>query len=455
MSTAYGPNAGIYYTLDGSDPWFDSMPYTGAFKVPASATIRAIAFNSTYTDSAAAAPVTVQIWVAFPLSAGTAGGGTINISPPPYAGTNLYVSNTVVTLTATPAVGWSFISWTGDSTDTSNVTTLVMNQPRSVQAVFGTSLNLVTIGQGQVTNNPAAGLYPYGSSAQLIAMPAPGSYFFGWAGAASGFSNPLSIQATNASGITALFATNRPGQVSLVVLHGTNGTVAASPFSNVYTNGETLTLTASPNPLHIFTGWTGDVTATNNPLTLVLDSSKVLTANFVPGTETNPPVITQGPLSGTVGPGDTTTLSFQLTGNGPFTYQWDFNGAPIAGATNSTLTLTNFSVSQIGLYWVLVTGLVGNATSPAASLAVFGAGTAQSGGQTFPLLFLNGLPGASYNLEYSTGFANWTLLAPITLSGSEVYYVDDPVSEHPRRFYRAVPQYDTGQPPIPFRASSR
>jgi hypothetical protein len=216
--------------------------------------------------------------------------------------------------------------------------------------------------------------------------------------------------------------------------------VAVSPFTNVYTTGEIATLTASPAGGYIFSGWTGDVTATSNPLVLLLDNSKYITANFVPGTATNPPVITHGPPNTTVSPGESTLLSFQLTGDGPFTYQWRFNGSAIPGATNATLALTNCSLANIGLYTVLVTGQVGTAISPAASLALFSVDTAQADALTFPLLILNGLVGASYHLEYSTDLTNWTLLAPVTLQDGEAYFTDDPLPEHARRFYRAVPQ---------------
>ena len=44
--------------------------------------------------------------------------------------------------------GWSFLRWTGDRTATTNVTTVLMDRPRAVQAVFETSLNLPTNGNG-------------------------------------------------------------------------------------------------------------------------------------------------------------------------------------------------------------------------------------------------------------------------------------------------------------------
>jgi hypothetical protein len=442
ISSTFSPASEVYYTLDGTEPDFTAIRYSGAFTLTNSATLRAIAYNSTYTDSAEAAPIYIQIWPTYPLSTSTPGGGSISVSPAAYSGGNRYVSNTVVTLTATPFNGWSFIHWTGGSTATTNVTSALMNRPRAVQAVFGTSLNRFTNGNGQILLNPPAGPYPYGSVVQLTALPASGSYFFGWAGAASGFNNPLSIQATNASGMTALFGALNANQVSLTALPSGNGTVSVSPYKNVYTNGETVSLTAVPAANNVFTGWSGDASGSLNPLALVLNTSKLVTASFAAGTPTNPPVITQPPLSRTLSTGESTTLSFQVTGDGPFAYQWRFNGSPITGATGPILNLPRVTSSQAGLYSVVVTGLAGTATSSPTSVALFDLELAVSGSQTLPLLILDGAAGTRYRLECSGTLAptNWTLLAPVTLGDSQFYYVDDPLTNHPWRFYRAMPQ---------------
>ncbi|MCU0782511.1 MAG: chitobiase/beta-hexosaminidase C-terminal domain-containing protein [Verrucomicrobia bacterium] len=440
--TNTGSGAAIYFTLDGSSPDFTDIPYTGPFTLTSSATIRAIAYNAAYTDSAEAAPITVQIAPTYPLAASTPGGGSVSVSPAAYSDGNRYVSNTVVTLTATPASGWSFLHWTGDSSETTNVTTVLMDRPRAVQAVFGTSLNLFTNGNGQLLLNPATGPYAFGSTVQLTALPAPGAYFFGWAGAASGFSNPLFITATNASGLTALFGALNASQVSLTVLPNGNGTVSVSPGKNVYTNGETVTLTAWPGANQRFANWSGDASGNLNPLQLTLTASQVITANFVPGAATNPPVITQPPLSRTLSAGANTLLSFALTGDGPFAYQWRLNSSPLSGATNPALNLIGISSSEAGRYDVVVIGAGGSATSAPASVALLGLEMVLSSGPHLPLLTLDCAPGTSFQLEYSWDLSptNWNLLAPVTLSGNRLYYVDSPDTNDFRRFYRAVPQ---------------
>jgi trimeric autotransporter adhesin len=432
----------IYYTLDGTTPSFTASPYVAPFAMTNSATVRAVAYNATYTDSAESAPIQVQVWPTYPLTATTFGGGSGSVSPAAYTGGNRYLSNTVVTLTATPANGFAFLNWTGDSTDTTNVTTVLMNGPRNVQAVFGASLTLFTNGNGQMSLDPPTGPYPYGSTVRVTALPAAGSYFFGWAGGASGFANPLSLTITNPLALTALFAPLNANQVTLTTSVSGAGNVVVTPSKNVYANGDSVSLLAVPATNFIFSVWSGDASGTQNPLVLVLNSNKQVTAAFVLGSRTNPPVITQAPLSRTLSPGAATTFSCQLTGDGPFAYQWRLNGSPITGATQPTLFLASATTAQVGLYDVTVTGAAGVATSPAATLALLGLQTAQGSGQSFPLLILDGAPGTSYYLEaaWKLPATNWTLLSPITLQNSQWFYVDEPMLNHTQRFYRAVPR---------------
>lgn len=74
----------------------------------------------------------------------------------------------------------------------------------------------------------------------------------------------------------------------------------------------------------------------------------------------------------TVRSGTNVTFTVRAFGTGPFTYQWLFNGHPMAGATKSTLVLTNVGLEAVGSYSVAV-GVANHPlglTTPAATLAV-------------------------------------------------------------------------------------
>ncbi|MCC5841806.1 MAG: immunoglobulin domain-containing protein [Opitutales bacterium] len=93
-----------------------------------------------------------------------------------------------------------------------------------------------------------------------------------------------------------------------------------------------------------------------------------------------PPLIFTSPQSAAVPLGGTHTLTVSATANPPPTFQWYFNGAEIPGATEASLTLTDFDVSMIGDYSVIVSnGLEPDAESDVATLTQLFAPTAPSG----------------------------------------------------------------------------
>ena len=83
-----------------------------------------------------------------------------------------------------------------------------------------------------------------------------------------------------------------------------------------------------------------------------------------------PPTITSQPANLTVAVGGTATFSVTASGTAPLSYQWNFKGTNLSGATNSLLTLTNVQSSQAGNYAVLVTNLYGSVLSSNAMLTV-------------------------------------------------------------------------------------
>jgi hypothetical protein len=293
MSSSFGPDANIYYTLDGSAPSYLSIPYHGSFQLGRAATIRALAYDSAYLSSAEAAAISVQISPIYPLTATTPGGGSLSFSPAPYSGGNLFVSNTLVTVTATPSNGWSFLGWLGDASGSSPVVPLLMKRDMAVEALFGTTVGSNVLGAGQIQFSPRVPVYPFGATVGLTAIPQTGNYFINWAGALSGSNNPNVLVIASASPVvTALFGALAVGQYALTVLPQGAGSVAATPHTNRYSSGTVVALTPLPSPGESFIGWSGDAIGSQNPLGVTMDLSKVITASFTqhPLLSTAPPL---------------------------------------------------------------------------------------------------------------------------------------------------------------------
>ncbi|MFM8360929.1 MAG: immunoglobulin domain-containing protein, partial [Verrucomicrobiota bacterium] len=137
------------------------------------------------------------------------------------------------------------------------------------------------------------------------------------------------------------------------------------------------------------------------------------------------PVILTQPVDRTVYFGQTATFAVEATGNPSPAFQWLFKGAPLPGATNNPLVLTNASFDQLGLYGVVVTNAAGSVTSTNASLLVlptplpglaFGAYDPGSGDPaapapaSIPVRFTGS--GRETNLTFSLAFQTNTLANP-------------------------------------------
>jgi uncharacterized repeat protein (TIGR01451 family) len=94
-----------------------------------------------------------------------------------------------------------------------------------------------------------------------------------------------------------------------------------------------------------------------------ISSYAVLTVNL-------PPAINPQPVSTTTNQGASVTFAVGATGVSPLSYQWQFNGSNLAGATNATLTLSNVQTNQAGFYAVVVTNALGSTISSNAVLVV-------------------------------------------------------------------------------------
>ena len=111
------------------------------------------------------------------------------------------------------------------------------------------------------------------------------------------------------------------------------------------------------------------------PTGIVLDSTGAIYVSsagnniVMRGVLDTTPVITTQPQSSVLAIGSSTVLSVSATGGG-LSYQWKFEGTPLAGATASSYTLTNAQAAQSGRYTVDVSNSAGLTTSTVANLAI-------------------------------------------------------------------------------------
>jgi len=199
-----------------------------------------------------------------------------------------YVWGTPVTLTAHDSLGYHFSDWSGDTTVVLQDTlTVHMRANKAITATFNTAYYTVAVTavNGTVTRDPNWSSYPYGSTVDLTAGPAPGYSFTGWTGdtTVSYLSNPLALPMYKNRNITANFAELEvPPDSFVLVVSATNGTVAQLPLptGGKYDYGVAVKLTATGSTGYHSTGYTGDVTASTDTVTVMMTDDKDVTATF-------------------------------------------------------------------------------------------------------------------------------------------------------------------------------
>jgi|GEM_PF-1395522 len=135
-------------------------------------------------------------------------GGTTDPSPGSYK----YDTGTQVSIRAIPNSGYLFSGWTGQvplGHENDNPVTITMDSYRSIRANFILPCILALVaGTGGTTNpEPGSHTYDYGTLVSVTALPNSGYKFSGWAGDASGTTNPINITMDADKTITATFST--------------------------------------------------------------------------------------------------------------------------------------------------------------------------------------------------------------------------------------------------------
>ncbi|GEM_PF-3236417 len=275
------------------------------------------------------------------LTVNVAGSGSVAKNPD----SSNYLPGQIVGMKATPASGWHFIGWSGDTTSTSDTLAITMNGNRTVTATFDTNriLTVNIAGNGSVTKNPNLSVYSTGQAVGLKANAASGWHFIGWSGDTTATSDTLDITMNSNRTVTATFDTNRILNVNI----SGNGSVAKNPDKPFYSTGESVTLTAIPSAGWFFSSWSGDTATSSNPVTIVMISDKSVLAAFlvIPPVVANVKAFLQGPYDAA---GD--SLRTDLNGLSSLPLSQPYNIAP----WNYSGTESVGSIPPGAVDWVLV-----------------------------------------------------------------------------------------------------
>ena len=215
------------------------------------------------------------------LTISTTAGGTTDPEPDTYT----YYEGTEVTITATPDENYRFKEWTGDvleEQEKDNPLTIIMDSDKSVTANFIRQYTLTIVAGTGGTTDPIPDTHTHDSGTEITitAIPDENYRFLEWTGdVPEGYeiANPLTITVDSNKTITANFIQ----QHTLSITAGEGGTTNPVPSVYIYDVGAEVSITAVPDENYRFTGWAGDVTGTDNPLTIIMDSDKSVTANFI------------------------------------------------------------------------------------------------------------------------------------------------------------------------------
>src|SRR5712691_11334709 len=159
------------------------------------------------------------------------------------------------------------------------------------------------------------------------------------------------------AGQTATFTVVATGTVPLAYQWQKNGANISGATSVSYTTPATTTADSGSAFAVVVTNTAGTVTS----------AAATLTVNPAPVA----PAITTQPVNQTVTAGQTATFTVVATGTAPLGYQWQKNGASIAGATAASYTTPATTTADSGsAFTVVVTNTAGTVTSAAATLTV-------------------------------------------------------------------------------------
>ncbi|MGD0794600.1 MAG: InlB B-repeat-containing protein [Dehalococcoidales bacterium] len=354
----------------------------------------------------------------------TSAEGSVTVNPVP-GDDGKYTRGTVVTLTAKPASGYNWTSWSGTANDTSNPVQVTMNGNKQITANFEPRFSLiinnqlvigssVSFPEGSVTLSPSPGSddkYASGTEITLTAIPATGYGWKFWSGTSSDNSNPAKVTVSSDKHVTVTFElrfymTINNQAVTASSLTLTGGSVSISPAPGAdgrFAKDATAVLTATPAQGYRFDRWSGDIPATTTSITVAMNANKNITVVFIKVYTLNASVNPAG--GGTVSPASGGTYdensNVVLTATPAAGYRFDHWTGDATGNINP-ITLNMNAARSVTAYFVRVYSLTA-LVNPA------GSGSVSPGTGTFDEsanVTLTATPAAGYRFDHWSGDAS-------------------------------------------------
>ena len=252
-------------------------------------------------------------------------------------------------LTATPATGYDFISWTKNGTQVSTNTSYSFTVTEAANFVAHFQLQSFSINTSADPYNGGTinggGTYNYGQTCTLTATPSTGFDFVNWTknGSQVSTNSSYSFTVTETANYMAHFQLQ-----SFTINASSNPNNSGTIYgSGTYNYGQTCTLTATPNPGYTFLRWTknGTQVSSNEAYSFTVTEAASFVAhfqlnNYVINISANPS--NGGTVSGggAFHYGDNCTVT--ATTNPGFNFiNWTENGNPISNQPTYTFTITS------------------------------------------------------------------------------------------------------------------
>src|SRR2546430_1219231 len=307
------------------------------------------------------------------------------------------------------------LSGTITPTTGGNGATVALSGPASASATGDSSGNYTFVGlpNGTYTIVPSHAGFTFSPSGQSMVINGANVTAANFTANAAAVGPTITAQPANqtvTTGQTATFAVVAGGTAPLSYQWKKNGANITGATAASYTTPVTTTADSGSTFAVVVTNTAGTVTSA--AATLTVSAAAVA------------PTITTQPANQTVTAGQTATLAVVAGGTAPLSYQWQKNGANIAGATAASYTTPATTTADSGsTFAVVVSNSAGTVTSAAATLTVNPAPAPAI--QVNPINFGSNVVGTNLSqalIIKNTGTATLTI-TQITETGSAFFSV--------------------------------